>query len=136
RHKDLAADLEQIGDALALQLVGDGLDRAEGLGDVLAGAAVAAGRATGETAAFVGERDREPVELGLRHVADRARYQLLDARAPREQLVARERVVEREHRLAVLPRRERDRGPASRTLRRRIGGDELGVLRFELAQLA
>ena len=56
--------------------------------------------------------------------------------APREQLVARERVVERQHRHAVLDRRERRRGPATGALRRRIGSDELGVLRLELAQLA
>ena len=63
-------------------------------------------------------------------------HQLLDPRAPREELVAGERVVEREHRHAVLDRRERGGRPAARPLRRRVGSDELGMLLLERAQLA
>ena len=126
RHEHLAAHLEQRGDVLALpfSFCGHGRDRAQVLGDVLAGDAVAARRADREPAVLVLQRDREAVELGLGDEADRLGDQPLDARAPREQLLARERVVERQHRHAVHDRRERRRRPAARALRRRVGRDE------------
>ena len=46
-------------------------DRAQVLGDVLAGLAVAARRAAHEHAVLVDQLDREPVELGLGHVGRR-----------------------------------------------------------------
>ena len=135
RHEHLAPHLEQRGDVLrlSLQLLRHRFDRAQVLGDVLAGHAVAARRADREPPVVVLQRDREPVELGLGDEADRLGDQALDARAPGEQLVARERVVERQHRHAVHDRRERRRGPPAGTLRRRVGGDERRMLRFELA---
>ena len=57
--------------ALPLQLLRNGRDRAQVLGDVLAGHAVAARRADREAPVLVLQRDREPVELRLGDEADR-----------------------------------------------------------------
>ena len=70
RHEDLAAHLEQRGRLLALQLLRDLRDRAQVLGDVLAGDAVAARRADREAPVLVLQRDREPVELRFGDEAD------------------------------------------------------------------
>ncbi len=125
-HEHLAAHLEQRRDVLglALQLLRDRGDRAQVLGDVLAGHAVAAGRADGEHAVVVLQRDRETVELRLGDEADRLGDQALDAHAPGVELLARERVVERQHRHPVHDRRERRRGLPAGALRRRVGSDE------------
>ena len=60
----------------------------------------------------------------------------LDALRPRLQLLARERVVEREHRRAVLDGREQVGRRAADALRGRVGRDELGEALLELAELA
>ena len=65
REVDLAADLDERRDTVALQPVrdlGDGPDVGR---DVLAGAAVAAGGGAGQPAVLVGEVDGEAVDLEL-----------------------------------------------------------------------
>ena len=57
--------------------------------------------------AFVEQRDGEAVELGLADERDRPGDDLRDPLVPGVELVAAERVVEREHRHDVLHRRER-----------------------------
>ena len=108
-HVDLAADLEQRR-RTSVQLVGHGVDCPEVGGHVLAGAAVAAGSGLNEASAFVDQRDREPVDLGLGDVGPLlAVEQVGGALSPGEQLLGVERVAQREHAQAVLDHRE---GPA------------------------
>ena len=78
-------------------------------GDVFTGFAVAPGRGADEAAVLVEQRDGEAVELGLADERDRIGDHPLDAGVPREQLVAVERVVEREHADDVADRCERGR---------------------------
>jgi len=61
RQEDLAADIDQRGRMVGVQLQRQGLDRAQVLRDLRAGRAVAAGRALHEDAVLIGERDRQPV---------------------------------------------------------------------------
>ena len=135
RHEHLAAHLELGGNALALQPGGRRGDRPEVLRHVFAGPPVAARGAHRKATVAVLQRDRETVELRLGDETDRPRHQPLQPPAPGHELLARERVVERQHRHAMLDRRERRHRPATRTLRRRVGRDELRVLRFDLPQL-
>jgi GNAT superfamily N-acetyltransferase len=114
RHVDLAAHLEHRRRLLAEQLLRHVADRAHVGGDVLADSPVSACRAVHELTVLVEQRHREAVHLRLGDVADRPDQRALDALAPRDQLVVRERVVERHHGDAVLDGRER-------RLRRRTG---------------
>jgi hypothetical protein len=62
-HVNLAAHLEQFGEALGLHLVRNVGNCADISRDILALIAIAAGRSLHEAAAFVAERDREPIDL-------------------------------------------------------------------------
>ena len=135
RHEHLAPHLELRRHPLPLEAIGYRRDRAEILGDVLARAAVAARRPDGEATLLVLQGDGEAVELGLGDEAQRAGHQPLDARAPRDQLVARERVVERQHRGAVLDGRKRRHRSTTGPLCGRIRSDQLRVRALQLAQL-
>ena len=135
RHEHLAAHLEQRRNVLALQALRDHADRAQVLGDVFTGHTVAPGRADREPSVLVLQRDRETVELRLGDVPHGFGDEPLDAGRPRAQVVERERVVEREHPHSVFDRGEGRHGTPAGSLRRRVGRDELGVLRLELAQL-
>jgi hypothetical protein len=108
-EEHLAADLEGRRDALAPEAVREVGDGTDVRGHVLPGRAVAAGGATHETALLVQERDREPVELGLTDVLDGPGDEPGDPLAPREEVLAGEGVVERQHRLEVGDLRERRR---------------------------
>ena len=70
---DLAAHLDQLGHALARQPPRDLLHRHDVGGDVLALGAVAARGRLHQPAALVGERDGEPVDLGLGRQLDAPR---------------------------------------------------------------
>src|SRR5439155_8715899 len=95
-----------------------------------------AGCALGEHAVLVRERDGDAVDLQLNGVRRARTDRLLDAYDPRFQLLARERVIEREHARAMLHGSEQvGRGPAD-ALRGAVGGDELGELLLETRQLA
>lgn len=101
-EEDLAADLDERGDVLALQAVRDLGDRPDVGGDVLAGAAVAAGGRPGQAAVLVGEVDGEAVDLELaQEVVVGGADVLGDPVGPGGQLLVVEGVVEGEHAFAV-----------------------------------
>jgi hypothetical protein len=135
-HDDLAAHLEVRGGGRR-QGERDRRDRAEVGRHVLAGGAVAARRAHREPAVAVDEAHREAVELGLAGVPDDLDAQRV-ARAAVERVDVRvgERVVERQHRRAMLDRLERVRRRAGDPLRRRVGRAQVRVRVLDLGQLA
>ena len=135
RHEHLAAHLQPSGRRSAEQPLRDGADRGEVGRHVFTGHAVAAGRTDRQATVFVEQRDGETVELRLTDERDRAGHELDDAVVPGDELVTAERVVERQHRHRVGDGRERCRGRAARSLRRRVGREQLGMGGFELAQL-
>ena len=101
-------------------------------------AAVAARRAAHQPAVLVGQRDAQAVDLHLGDVGDRRVAQagaLPHALVERLQLVVVVGVVEAEHRDEVLDGLESLDRPARDALRRRIGRDEIGMLRFEPLEL-
>jgi hypothetical protein len=86
---------------------------------VLAGSAIAARGAAHETAPFVHQADREPIELGLHGEVDLVGADGLgDALHERLHLLVRVRVAERQHRDAVHHRIER----ADRRATHALGG--------------
>ena len=113
----------------------DAVDREDVGGDVFAGLAVAPRGGAREAAVLVQQRHREPVELGLADEAHRIGDHPLDASVPREQLVAVERVVEREHAHVVADRRERGRQHPTHLFERGTL-PELRVLRLQRFELA
>ena len=140
RHEDLAAHLERRPGRVLLEAEGDGADRAQVGGDVLAGRAVAARRPAYEATLLVAQADGEPVDLQLADVRDRTvlRSQAEtapDARVELAQLVGAEGVAEAEHGRLVPHRREAalDRGPHA--LGRRVRRHELGMGGLELVEL-
>jgi hypothetical protein len=136
-QEDLAADLEhwwRIGDERR-----DGGDGGDVGGDVLAGAAVTAGGRPHETPVLVADRHGESVELQLAQPgADLGvlAQATLEAIGPLGDLVDAEGVVERHHRHCVHHGRKRDRGRPADGRRGRVGRDQVGVGRLEVAQLA
>ena len=130
--------------------VGDGPHR---VGDVLAGAAVAPGGGPDQHAALVADRYGQAVELQLHRVRiDRrvlqGRQGLLAARAgragrqgavhplvPGSQLLDVEGVVQRHHGRLVAHRREGGVGRCPDPLGRRVGMDQLRVIRLQGLQL-
>ncbi len=139
RHVDLAADLDERRGVVDAQR--DRRDRAQIVGDVLADHAVAAGRAALEDAVAVEQRDRQAVDLRLGDVAELRRLDPLAREVvahpvdPRPQLLLAARVGEREHRLQVRDLVEAVERLAAGALRRRVGGEQLGVLGLDAAQL-
>ena len=135
-HVDLAAHLEdrrRAGDAA--RDIGEGREVA---GDVLAGGAVAAGRAGDEAAALVAERHRQPVDLRLGHRLDGQSgivAQLLQPAADTGhefgELGVGEGVVERQHRPAVDDLGEAGGGGGADPHRRSVVADEIGEAGFD-----
>ena len=113
----------------------DGLDV---VGDVLPRAAVAAGQCPHQPALLVEEVDREPVDLELAQVVVAGRAGVAgDPRRPRGKLLGREAVVEGQHPLEVVDRREvggEDR--ATHLLGRALGRAQLGELLLQLVEPA
>ncbi len=108
-HEHLAAHFDPRRQARARELVRDAVDREDVRGDVFTSLAVAPRGGTRETAVLVQQRHGEAVELGLADEAHGIGDHPLDACVPGEELVAAERVVEREHAHVVTDRRERGR---------------------------
>ena len=106
---------------------------------VFAARAVAARRAAHEAAVLVGQRDAQAVDLQLgdvrRPAASPSAGALAHALVERPQLLLVVGVVEAEHRREVFDGREALDRAAGDALRRRIGGDELGMLRLEPLEL-
>ena len=139
RQVHLAAHLEQGRRALHAQR--DGLDRAQVLRHVLAHLAIATGGAAHQHPVLVHQRDRQAVDLRLGLVLDSRvlhpllLQQVVHACLPRTQLVLVARVGERQHRLEVRHLLELRERLGADALRRRIGREELGMLRLEVPQL-
>ena len=139
REVDLAAHLHERRGVVDPQR--DRADRAQVLGHLLPHLAVAAGGSAHEHAVLVDERDRQPVDLRLGHEADLAELRplalqvALAAHDPRLQLLLVARVRQREHRLEVAHLLELLERVGAHALRRRVGGEQLGMLRLEVAQL-
>ena len=137
RQVHLAPDLDHRGWIVDRQPMRHALDRPDVGGDVLADAAVAARGRAGEPAVLIRQGARDPVDLELAHEpVGRATEAARHAIAPGVQLVKREGVVERQHRRAMLHRREqrRHRGLPD-ALRRRVRRDQLGERVLEPAEL-
>ena len=113
----------------------DAVDREDVRGDVFAGLAVASRGRAREMAVLVQQRHGEPVELGLANEAHGIGDHPLDTPVPREELVAIERVVEREHAHFVTDRRERGRQHPAHLFERGTL-PELRVLCFQRFELA
>ena len=115
-------------------------DRLEVFRDVVAGLAVAAGRAGFQQAVFVAQVHREAVDLWLDEPCERlAGEQLFHAHDPfaqRVDAVLREEIVERKHRHRVAHAFETGRRLFPDTPRRRVGRDQPGVGVFEVAEFA
>ena len=124
-HEHLAADFDQRG-SFAMQPVGHRLHGAEIGGDILAFGAVAAGRSAHETSVFVGQIDRQAVDLRLGDETDRSGRAEKTMRACHEIGKIRdvERVVERQHRHAMPQFGETAIRRAADPVRRRIGADQ------------
>jgi hypothetical protein len=141
RHVDLAADLEQRRDVVAVDAQWDGGDRAQVVGDVLADLAVAARGPGLEDAVAVDQGDGQAVDLGLGDVLELgildalAREVVAHALDPRAQLLLAARVGQREHRLAVDDLGQRGDRLAADALRGRVRRQQLGMLRLDGAQL-
>ena len=106
--------------------------------DVFAADAVAAGRAAHQPPVLVGQRNAQAVDLQLGDVDDRLVAEAGAAadplvECPRARLVVG--VVEAEHRREVLDRLESFDRPAGDALGRRVGRDEIGMLRLEPLEL-
>ena len=115
----------------------DVVDRADVGGDVLAGAAVAAGGGPDQPAVLVEQVDREPVDLELAEHRRRPSTPSRASRAlPARELLVGEGVVEAHHRLEVVHGGELGGDRAADLLRRRVGGAQLGELLLELLQPA
>ena len=106
RHEHLAAN---VGRDRIREPIRDDLDRPEVGGHVLAGRAVAAGRAAHEPATLIAQGDGQAIDLELSHVPEiRSGFRrcidaedLPHASIERPQLIVRERIPERQHRPRV-----------------------------------
>ena len=139
-HVDLAADLEQRDGSILQRRSGILADGLQVGGDVVAALAVAAGRPQdGRRRPRSGAR-RDAVDLQLDDVGEARVIDAFSADGahsgiPLADLVVGVRVVDREHRHDVLDRLERRDRLAADALGRAVGGDELGVLGLDGAQL-
>ena len=119
RTSSSAGHRELVG---AGQPVGDGGDGADVGGDVLAGAAVAAGQRPGQPAALVEQVDREAVDLELAQQRGVVDAVAAEPGVPRLQLVVGEGVVEALHALQVVDGGELGRDRAADLLGRASRG--------------
>ena len=121
---DLAADLADGGDVLALQLVRDVGDGAHVGGDVFAGGAVAARRAAHQFAFFVAQRQRQTVDLRFRddrrHLVVGKPQETPHAIDEVRHVLVAEGVAEREHRHRMLHLCKASGWRRSNFLRRRV----------------
>ena len=107
------------------------------MGHVFADRAVAPGCAAHQHAVLVRQRHRQTVELELAHQVEvGALDQVRDAAVPGHELVVVERVAQAEKWRRVSGLGETLGGLGAHSLRRRVGGDEVGVLLFQPAELA
>ena len=137
RHVDLAAHLQHRRPAFAFEPVRDDRDRAQVGGHVLAGGAIAAGRALHEHAALVAQADRQPVQLGLGGEHQVVAIQAFaDAADEIGHLLVAEGVAQRQHRHRMGDLRE-----AAGRRRAHLGGrrgrvGEFGMRAFQRLEFA
>ncbi len=137
REVHLAADLDQLGDVVPLELVRDLLDGADVGGDVLADPAVAPGGGQHQPAVLVREVDGQAVHLELAQVVVVEAVELAgDALGPGGELLVVHRVVQAEQPLAVLDLGEQLGDGAADPLGRGVRRDERRVLGLQRLQLA
>ena len=106
------------------------------MGDVVAGAAVAAGDAAGQQAVFINQRYRHAVDLQFDNPFDRfTGQQLRHPLAVLFQLVEAVGVFDREHRHAMVDRREALDRLLADALRGAIGRDQFRMLCFESLEM-
>ena len=140
-HQHFAAHVEHVRHAFALELERNGADRADVLGDVLAGRAVAARGGLHERAVDVTQRDGEAIEFQFGRVVDRHRRlacvlaeRVADALVERDDVFIGETVVQRQHGLVVHDRLEAARRLAAHALGGRIRHDQVRMLRLDALQ--
>ncbi len=139
-EEHLTAHLEHVGYRVVVagrEPFGDVVDGAGVERDVLAGAAVAAGRGSDQPSVAVDQRQCDAVDLQLaqkRHVvADLG----VDARRPQVELLGAEHVVQRQHPLQMLGGGEvGGEAGAADQLGRRVGRAQLGMLVLERGEPA
>ncbi len=137
REEDFSPRFEPLRHVLPSQRKRHGLDGAHVRRHVVAPDAVAARHAPHEASFFVVEGHRQAVDLRLGHVVDGALADLPeDPLLELAQLFFVVRVVEAQHRHAVLPRGKRLRGLLADALGGAVRRDEVGELRLQVAQLA
>ncbi len=136
RHVDLASHLDEMRGrrSTAAKAERDVADRAEVGRDILADAAIAAGRAGDEDAIPVRQADGRAVDLelgGEPGAMDGIARQAFDALIPGGDFVVGEGVAERQHRHEVGVLRQLALGRRADALRRRVGRAERRVLGLE-----
>ena len=128
-HIDLAAHLQDGGRA-AGEPVGHVAHRPEVAGDVLAHGAVAPRRAENESAVLVAQRNRQPVDLGLRHDLHRLvgvkAEETAHAGIEVHDVFGVERVAERKHGRGVGDLRETGGGRGADPARRAVVAHQVG----------
>ena len=139
-HVHLAPGFERVTGRIGAQGERDGADGPQVGGDVLAGVAIAPGRAARERSTLVAEADRQAVDLQLADVGH-ARIGIGQAQALAHpgvelaQLVGAEGVAQREHRDRVPDLGEAGRWRRPHPLGGRIRGQQLRMGNLELLQL-
>ncbi len=137
RHVDLAAHLQHRRPAFAFEPGGNHPDLAQVGGDVLAGGAIAAGRALHERAILIAQADRQAVELGLGREQQLAAVQaLIDAAHEVAHFLVAEGIAQRQHRQGVHHFGEARGRPAADLVAGRLGVVQLRMRRFQRLQLA
>ena len=133
----LSAHLEEAGGVAAEDAQGDGVDRAQVLGHVLADGAVAPGRAPNQDAVLVGKGHGEAVVLELAYEVEAVPLQQSGhPGVPGQELFAVEGVREAEHGPGVPDLRESGGWLGSDALSGRVGRDQVRALLLDPAQLA
>ena len=144
-HIDLAAHLQHLGPAFALQPERHIADGAHIAADILAGAAVATGGATHQLAVFVAQADRQTIELGLaavRHLGAAAEQitawqveALAYAAIKVQQVIIVKGVAKTQHRHFVTHLAKGAQRLAAHPLGRRLRGHQFRMRRLQRLQL-
>jgi len=139
REIDLAANFDPPAGSALVQTERDITHRAKVQCDVLADRSISARGTHDENLILIGERHRDAVDLQLRGVSrprDIVARHADQPLFPRPQLLVIEGVAEREHRPNVLMLGELALGLGADSEGRRVGGEALRKIPFDLLELA
>ncbi|MNV07860.1 hypothetical protein D3C71_983120 [compost metagenome] len=138
REEHFTAHFEACGNVLAAQLKWYCADGPHVGGDVFTGCAIAARGGAHQHAIFIQDTHRQTVELQLTAPCQRfsAFQSVLHALVEGKETLFVKDVIQRQHRHFMTHLAERGQRSRTHALRRRIRGDEIGVLCFQLAQFA